>query len=189
MPEGKGTWPALWETAENNWPNLGEVDIVEGVNDVSPNAVTLHTSSGCTMPQSRTQTGTTKQTNCDANANGNAGCGVAVPGSNSYGPAFNANGGGYYVMERTASYIKVWFFTRSSAPSVVKSASQTIDTSTLGTASAYFPNTSCNIDSKFGPNNIIINLTLCGDWAGATFNSDTGISGTCAGVYDSLVSD
>lgn len=36
----------------------GEIDIVEGVNDQGPNAATLHTGSGCTMPTSgRTETG------------------------------------------------------------------------------------------------------------------------------------
>ncbi len=34
MPQGCATWPAAWETSENNWPNLGEVDIV-GTNLVS----------------------------------------------------------------------------------------------------------------------------------------------------------
>lgn len=41
MPEGCGTWPAIWETDESDWPNGGEVDIVEGVNNVSPNQSTL----------------------------------------------------------------------------------------------------------------------------------------------------
>lgn len=35
----------------------GEVDILEGVNDQGPNAVTLHTTAGCTMPQTQEQTG------------------------------------------------------------------------------------------------------------------------------------
>ncbi len=32
-----------------------------------------------------------------------------------------------------------------------------------GTPFAFFPSTSCDIDSHFGPHNIIINLTLCKD--------------------------
>jgi hypothetical protein len=57
MPQGCGTWPATWEVEENNWPLGGEVDIVEGVNDVGPNSATLHTSPGCTMPGNRAMLG------------------------------------------------------------------------------------------------------------------------------------
>ncbi|KAH8822653.1 laminarinase [Flagelloscypha sp. PMI_526] len=163
MPQGCGTWPAVWETDEANWPNKGEIDILEGVNDVSPNQATLHTTSGCTMPASRTETGTPQQNDCNWAVNSNAGCGVRLTGeSNTYGPGFNNNGGGFYAVERTNSFIK----------------GSSVNTDNWGTPSAYFPNTSCNFPSFFGPNNIIINLTLCGDWAGATFNGD-GCSGTC----------
>jgi hypothetical protein len=34
MPKGCGTWPAIWEVGDN-WPNNGEVDIVEGACCVS----------------------------------------------------------------------------------------------------------------------------------------------------------
>jgi hypothetical protein len=57
MPQGCATWPAAWETDEADWPNSGEVDIIEGVNDVEPNQSTLHTSAGCTMPGSTAQLG------------------------------------------------------------------------------------------------------------------------------------
>jgi hypothetical protein len=74
MPEGCGTWPAIWEVKEDGWPAGGEVDIVEGVNNVGPNrcgvmlrtrlcsdsqtdSMTLHTNPGCTMPDNRNQLG------------------------------------------------------------------------------------------------------------------------------------
>ncbi|KAI0790474.1 laminarinase [Abortiporus biennis] len=179
MPQGCGTWPAVWEVGAD-WPNQGEVDILEGVNDVSPNQATLHTSSGCTMPASRSQTGTSTGNNCDTAATNNAGCGVQATASNSYGPAFNSAGGGWYAVERTDTFIKVWFWSRNAGnvPSDVKNGATSVNTDNWGTPFAYFPNTSCNIDSHFGPHNIIINLTFCGDWAGAVFGSD-GCSGSC----------
>ncbi|QRV90795.1 glycoside hydrolase family 16 protein [Ceratobasidium sp. AG-Ba] len=181
MPEGCGTWPAYWNVGDN-WPANGEVDIIEGVNNQSPNAATLHTTSGCTQPTTRDQTGTTTGTDCNWQVNGNAGCGVKAPTTNSYGPSFNANGGGWYVMERTTTYIKVWFWPRNSAtvPAVVKSGASSIDTSTFGTPFASFVNSSCDIASHFGPENIVINLTFCGDWAGnADVYRGSGCPSTC----------
>ena len=62
--------------------------------------------------------------------NGNAGCGVRSTASNSYGPAFNSAGGGWYAMERTDSFIKVWFWSRNDAsvPADVKNGATSIDT-------------------------------------------------------------
>jgi len=179
MPQGCATWPAAWETDEADWPNEGEIDIVEGVNDKAPNQSTLHTDAGCTMPSSTDQAGTTVSTDCNAADNGNQGCGVQTPESNNYGPAFNANGGGWYAMERTSDFVNVWFWPRNgNPPSDMNSGSSTIDTDNWGTPAANFPNTDCNLDEHLGNHNIIINLTLCGDWAGAVFNQD-GCSGDC----------
>ncbi|TFK50267.1 endo-1,3(4)-beta-glucanase-like protein [Heliocybe sulcata] len=193
MPQGCATWPAAWETG-SNWPYDGEVDIVEGVNDVSPNQMTLHTAPGCTMPAgNRTETGIIETTDCDAYDNSNAGCGVAAPTANSYGPAFNADGGGWYAMERTNSSIKVWFWARNdrSVPVDVSLpiASPLVDTNLWGTPTAYFPNnTDCDLASHFNENKIIINLTLCGDWAGNVFNLD-GCPGDCVSYVDENPAD
>ncbi|KAL5510983.1 hypothetical protein ACEPAG_3702 [Sanghuangporus baumii] len=169
MPRGCGTWPAVWEVGDN-WPYGGEVDIVEGVNDVSPNQATLHTGPGCTM-SGQVQTGTTVGTDCDSFDNNNSGCGVKVNKANSYGPPFDSNGGGWYAMERTSSHINVYFWPRNdgSVPSDVRNGASTVNTGNWGTPVANFPSSNnCNINSAFGPNNIIINLTFCGDWAGAS---------------------
>ncbi|KAG8934493.1 hypothetical protein FRC02_009840 [Tulasnella sp. 418] len=173
MPVGCSTWPAFWTTGAN-WPNNGEVDIIEGVNDQSPNHSTLHTTDGCTMNAANmVQTGALQTTNCFWQVNGNAGCGVANNKPNSYGPGFNNIGGGWYAMERTSTKINVWFWGRNEAnvPADVKNGASTVNTSNWGTPYANFVNNNCPINSKFGPNNIIINLTLCGDWAGNVYPS------------------
>ncbi|KAL0957894.1 hypothetical protein HGRIS_000075 [Hohenbuehelia grisea] len=171
MPQGCGTWPAVWETKGSNWPNGGEVDILEGANDRSPNQVTLHTSPGCTMPAQRSMTGTAVKNDCNALISNNEGCGVHVRGTNSYGPEFNRNGGGWYAIERRSDFIKVWFWARNdgSVPSAVRNGSGNVNTDSWGSPAAFFPNWQCDLNSKFQENNIIINLTLCGDWAGSTF--------------------
>nr|AHI42991.1 endo 1,3-beta glucanase [Phanerodontia chrysosporium] len=179
MPQGCGTWPAFWETDGSDWPNGGEVDIIEGVNDQSPNAMTLHTGANCNMPASRAETGTPTGLNCDVNTDGNTGCGVQAPTANSYGPALNAIGGGWYAMERTNNFIKVWFFPRNgNTPSDLKNGASSINTDNWGTPTALFPNTNCDIGSHFDQNNIIINLTFCGDWAGAVYGN-SGCPSTC----------
>ncbi|KAF5313916.1 hypothetical protein D9619_013047 [Psilocybe cf. subviscida] len=181
MPQGCGTWPAIWETQGANWPEGGEVDIVEGVNDVGPNAATLHTTEGCTMPATRRMTGTAGQNDCNWLTNFNTGCTVKMDSSLSYGPSFNENGGGWYAMERTPEYISVWFWPRNSITVPIEVRTNTIfpvSTKNWGIPVAFFPNTSCDITKFFGPNNIIINLTFCGDWAGNVY-SQTSCPSTC----------
>ncbi|KAF8125504.1 2 beta-glucan [Boletus edulis] len=179
MPEGCGTWPAVWEVGAN-WPNEGEIDIVEGVNNKVPNQSTLHTSANCATPLSRLMTGTSVGNDCDVYTSGNAGCGVHLADGNSFGPNFNNVGGGWYAIERSSTYISIWFWERGSAsiPSQVKYPGGTVDTSTWGTPAALFPSTNCDFSSHLGPMNIIINLTFCGDWAGAVYSSD-GCPSTC----------
>ena len=114
------------------------------------------------------------------NTSGNTGCGVVAPSANSYGPSFNAAGGGFYAMERTNSFIKVWFWSRNAnVPSDVRNGGSTVNTDAWvcylslshgihssktnrqGTPTAFFPNTNCDLASHFGPNEIVINLTFC----------------------------
>ncbi|KAG5652388.1 hypothetical protein H0H81_005184 [Sphagnurus paluster] len=167
------TWPAIWETNEAAWPNGGETDIMEGANDKGSNAATLHTSAGCVMPANRVQTGTNTQLQCDVGLNFNAGCGVQFKQAESFGPAFNRAGGGWYAMERTPTFIKVWFWSRNdrSLPADLRNPGPGVNTDSWGTPAAFFPNTSCDLNRFFNQHNIIINLTLCGDWAGNTYPS------------------
>ncbi|EJD04695.1 glycoside hydrolase family 16 protein [Fomitiporia mediterranea MF3/22] len=186
MPRGCGTWPAVWEVG-NNWPYGGEVDIVEGVNDVSPNQATLHTGPGMSSTSCLSGTRATAGTDCNSFDNSNAGCGVKVNKANSYGPPFDSNGGGWYAMERTSSHINVYFWPRNdgSVPSDVRNGASTINTGNWGTPVANFPSSNgCNINSAFAPNNIIINLTFCGDWAGASsVYAASGCPSTCVADY------
>jgi hypothetical protein len=137
-----------------NWPNAGEIDIIEGVNQNSNNAMTLHTSSGCTINNSGF-TGSLSTSNCDVNAAGqssNAGCGIQSRSSASYGTGFNNNGGGVYATEWTSSAISVWFFPRSAIPSDISSGNP--NPSGWGTPSAFFQG-NCNIDSHFQNQQIV----------------------------------
>ena len=119
--------------------------------------------------------------------NYNAGRGARFTEDNSYGPAFNSAGGGWYAIERTDEGIKIWFWSarNGNPPRDVYRGLPVVDTSDWvsrcggrvktvcgllmfmfcdwqGTPSAYYPNTQCDLREKFGRHNIIINLTLCG---------------------------
>ena len=66
-------------------------------------------------------------------------------------------------MERTTNYINLWFWARNDAtvPASVSSGAGSVDTRTFGEPYANFVNNSCNMNTYFGPEAIIINLTLC----------------------------
>ncbi|PIL26823.1 hypothetical protein GSI_11084 [Ganoderma sinense ZZ0214-1] len=161
--------------------DLREIDIIEGANDKSPNLSTLHTGSGCTMPAKRNQTGTSTGTNCDSNATNNQSCGVHAKQKDSFGPQFNKAGGGWYAMERTDQHIKVWYWLRTDpkVPTDVRTGAATVNTNAWGEPVGFWPGgKNCDLAKHLDPHNLIINLTLCGSWAGNTFNAD-GCPGNC----------
>lgn len=93
-PYGCATWPALWLTDPSNWPDHGEIDVMESNNKgTHGNDMTLHTSSGCKMNAKRKETGTAQYSNCLNTANDNAGCSVKGE-TGTFGETFNNNGGG-----------------------------------------------------------------------------------------------
>jgi hypothetical protein len=114
MPSGCGTWPAFW-TVGPDWPINGEIDIVEGVNDYSNNQATIHSNVGCSLPPNVATLDISGSivsgTNCAAVQTGNEGCGVRANQTNSFGAAFNNNGGGVFA----SPFLFFWpFFTLDS---------------------------------------------------------------------------
>lgn len=181
MPYGCGTWPSIWLTDPSNWPDHGEIDVLETVNKADTgNQMTLHTSAGCTMKGvKRMETGVVLGESCVNSTDENAGC--AVKGaSNTAGSGFSTNGGGVYAMELRSDGIRTWFWPRSGIPQDVQAA-QSPDPSSWGTALADFPNTGCDIGSHFKNLSIVVDIDLCGSWAGnpTVYNQQSGCSGSC----------
>jgi hypothetical protein len=176
MPTGCATWPAWW-TVGPNWPNMGEIDIIEGVNKVTTDQSTLHTNAGCVM-NNENSTSFTGHWASSKNCQGNTGCGI-IGGSNSYGAPFNSAGGGAYVMEWNGQFIRMFFFPRGRFPSDLTSANP--DTSKWGLPYAnFFTDGECPA-SHFKSHQMVINLTFCGDWAGQVFNAQCpGLGNNCA---------
>jgi len=189
MPFGCGTWPAYW-TVGPNWPNSGEVDIIEGVNQATSDLTTLHTSNGCDMSHEDTSQMTGKWAtgsqgnpadNCYNNAPdqySNQGCSIYPSQSNTYGTGFNnARGGVFAHLWDPAVGIKVWFWTRSAIPSDVTSGNP--NPAGWGKPYAYFTFGQYCPSSHFVNNNIVFDLTFCGDWAGNNFGTDCPGKGAC----------
>ncbi|CAE6438018.1 unnamed protein product [Rhizoctonia solani] len=183
MPEGCGTWPAYWMTQVENWPVNGEVDILEGVHDQPPNHSALHTVDGCLVAPTRTMTGSVVATNCSWLHNYNQGCPVQWDRQDSYRPPLNKMGAGWFVTERTEKRISIWFWGRhdSNVPPAVKNGLPTISTKDFGIPVATWDSSDeCKFEKIMGLQNIIINLTFCGDWAGQDpIFKAAGCPGTC----------
>ncbi|KAI4227820.1 MAG: hypothetical protein L6R36_002114 [Xanthoria steineri] len=174
MPGGAcGVWPAFWMTGPN-WPNSGEIDIIEGVNHQAQNQITMHTGPGCTLAGS----------SCE----GGLGCSTKPERSNNYGTGLNNAGGGVYAMEWTSAAINIWFFPRTGIPRDISSANPNPIPAAWGPATASFPGgDNCNIDRHFKNNNIVFDTSFCGDWAGAVWAQDATCSARAAGSCQEYV--
>ncbi|CAJ2507885.1 Uu.00g090710.m01.CDS01 [Anthostomella pinea] len=176
-PYGCGTWPALWLSDQNNWPTNGEIDIMEAVNNATDgNQMTLHTTDSCSMGGiKRKMSGSSISNNCYNATDDNAGCGVSGK-TDSYGVTYNEDQGGIMAVEWRDAGIRMWEFGRSQIPSDI--TNQSPDPSTWGTATADFPNTDCDISSHFTNQSIIVNIDLCGQWAGNVY-AESGCPSNC----------
>jgi hypothetical protein len=154
-----------------NWPNQGEIDIIEGVNDATSNQMTLHTATGCT-PVANNQAGSTVGDADCGEGGGYTGCGVTVDDTNSYGDGFNTAGGGVYAMEWTDAGISVWYWTSGSAPDMTNPIP-----STWGTPAASW-GSGCDYNTNFVDLQFVFDNTFCGDWAGEVWSGSSCASST-----------
>lgn len=175
-PTGPGVWPAVWllgNVTGVDWPNSGEMDIMEWVNDRTYNAMTLHTAPGCSVDSTpEDYQGQMLTSDCNAQT-GEQGCSISAPATAecgdqhlaTAGPAFNAQGGGVYVQEWTASGVTTWLFARDRLPQDL--ADEKPNPSSWTTKPlAKFSGSGCNFTRDFQQQQLIINICLCGDWAG-----------------------
>ena len=204
IPEGLGTWPAFWLTGlvpeGSAWACYGEIDIIEGVNSTdsgsSYNKMSLHTntpSNGKVCDQ--TGVNGIDYTNCDAGdgnsgsacgcsgkeACPNLGCGIMSKKDNTFGYGFNQNGGGVYACELTSSgKITIWFFENKEIPSDITSNSPNPDNWSKDNIEVAFN----ECPGQFQQLQIILNTTLCGQWAGAVYPGGTTACETYARTQD-----
>ncbi|CAA7268897.1 unnamed protein product [Cyclocybe aegerita] len=180
-PYGCAIWPAFWSTGFN-WPAEGEIDILEGVHDNEHNQITWHTTQGCLYDENATFTGTIPEhngvlsTDCWNQANQGTGCDVIEWSRASYGPFFEAQGGGVLAMKWDENDISVWSFFRAAIPKDITAG--TPNPSEWGLPSARLMSTMCDIPKHFARHTVVFDITLCGAWAGASY-ATSGCPGTC----------
>lgn len=181
VPTGCGTWPAFWSSGPN-WPDAGEIDILEGCHDDVNDQTTLHTNDGCDMSGvnataftgswGKTTDGSANATNCyikAPNQYDNTGCGIVDNSAQSFGAPFNANKGGNVAAVWDNEGVRVFRWPRGTAPADVSNRT-TPQPSSWGVPVARFDfGASCD-STHFHDHQIIFDNTLCGDWAGNTFN-------------------
>ncbi len=206
VPEGNSVWPSFWLSDVSTWPCEGEIDILEYVNsygpDSSTNHSTLHTDRKCNQygvpgisRDGVCGAGTKSDKNsvctpCKGkNINDCAyeGCGVLVDeirnsdfihkGTAGYG--FNKTGGVYICEWILDGIIKIWFFPRQYVDKYIPKNSTSIDTRMFPKPYVMF--NPC--PGSFKNLKIIVNTTLCGDWAGPWFDKG-GAAGCNAFVAD-----
>lgn len=172
MPPAQcGVWPAFWAYGPD-WPNSGEVDMIEGVNTSPRNLISAHTNDGCMLGNAaQMASGAVQSIDCSESA-GSVGCGYAPPPSDetSYGESFNTAGGGIYAMQWDGDYIKVWHFDRRSIPRDIIAGKP--EPGRWGRPEAVFGGPSCDVDSNFRDLSLVINIDFCGDWGNAVWEPD-----------------
>lgn len=168
VPSGCSVWGAAWSQAAV-WPQGGEIDTWEAVNQMEYNQMALHTTSGCEAQNSSSSVEYSAQlqyANCDKDANSNSGCNALDTQKTSAGQALASAGGGVWATEYASTGIKIWHFERSGVPNDISSNASSIDPTAWGTPTFFVPDSSCNIEQHFAAQHLVIDITLCGDWAG-----------------------
>lgn len=190
MPVGCATWPALWTCNGVDWPVNGEIDVMEGVGytSVGKNSNLMSVHLGQDAPLSTrdgTYTGTLNSNNCQTSYGmGNTGCSFRDSNDNgpSWGVDFNENNGGIWALQFGSDQgIKVWFWGRHSGkiPSELShrlDSPSTLHPSTWGKPMANFQ--SDVINRRVLGQQIIMDITLAGDWAG-----NVAMDGDCGSNY------
>ncbi|WZH49911.1 concanavalin A-like lectin/glucanase domain-containing protein [Fusarium acuminatum] len=161
-----GVWPSFWSYNFDEDP-VGEIDIIEGINDQSQNVVSLHTCGACKFTKigglderSNCNNGGTESEQCEDGTNFD-GCG-STHAEGSYGSAFNKGKGGVYATYLESDALKIYWFPRQKIPADIKAGKP--DPSKWGKpASQFISGSSCKIDKYFKGQTIIINTAFCGD--------------------------
>jgi hypothetical protein len=190
VPYGPGIWPAFWSNGLGRWPDSGEVDILEYAND-HRNKVSLHTGSvnRCKLdPREvnkcrRMPDANNMSYNCQTLYRPEdplLGCGPNHASGHRTGRSWSKTPG-VVAVEWVNEFVKVFFFPEQEIPadlSIGKPQPNTWDKYII----SFFPFASSEARSPgscpkdpLQPQKLLLNIELCGDWAGHTFRAYKGM--------------
>ncbi|KAK0491650.1 glycoside hydrolase family 16 protein [Armillaria novae-zelandiae] len=185
MPYGCSVWPAFWTLGgtDSEWPMYGEIDIIEGVNLDTSNQMAIHHSDpSCVQSANPGQSGETLSSDC-SNGAGSVGCRVAETKSNSFGESFAQNGGGAFALQFDVSGAYIWFWPIYPRPSPPPHRRHTWIPPIGEHHQHHFRLVDADLEKLFKPQKLILDITLCGNWAGSSSIFNTQCSGSCIQDY------
>jgi hypothetical protein len=189
LPHGCGAWPAYWTLGTTKpWPEAGEIDLVEATHNSPTSQVTIHTGPGCdwnSKPKPLVTTAVVQPgvpftgqivgETCVSSPGADTGCGVRTTGNNTFGEGFNRQAGGIIAHRMDVNGIAVWQFARDEIPKDIIAG--TPNPSGWPTPVALFTSEGCDIATHFQAHQMILDITLGGDFGKATF-ANSGCPGT-----------
>ncbi|GAA5955204.1 hypothetical protein JCM8115_001881 [Rhodotorula mucilaginosa] len=187
MPQVCGSWPAIWSTGPD-WPNGGEIDLVEYVSLQSKNGFSVHTGPGCwagsTGYSAEGMLAGANSLNCDAHATDSQGCGFRTTQNATCGVGANAKGAGVYALEWSSAGIKAWYFPRGQVPQDIKDKNP--NPWSWSTPDMYIAAEGCNPSTYFQPQTLVVNSNICGTWPEGVWHTDGDYSGQSSGSCAAL---
>jgi hypothetical protein len=187
VPFGPGVWPAFWSNGVGRWPNSGELNILEYANN-EPAKIVLHTGKNnhCKLDSEEVNRCVTlpdannMSLDCYTEYRPNdpfLGCAPTHPKAHRTGREW-ASSPGVIAAEWAEGFVKVFYIPEQELPGdllVDQPQPNTWDRWLV----AFFPFSasekrqpgSCPRD-PLSASKFILNIELCGDWAGHTFEPD-----------------
>mmetsp|Transcript_11575 Transcript_11575/g.30718 ORF Transcript_11575/g.30718 Transcript_11575/m.30718 type:complete len:428 (+) Transcript_11575:97-1380(+) len=170
LPQGCSVWPGFWAmNSDQVWPGGGELDILEYAN-MEGNKVSFHTShAGCyvdtrkvySMVRGGNENGPVDCQTDYFNARPKFGC---RPSQHSHTGEWWSGNPGLVGAEWTPTHVKVFHIPESQIPADIHAGEPKPDTWDRFIV-AYLPFTpGCR--SVAQPQELVLNIQLCGDWAG-----------------------
>lgn len=176
LPTGPGVWPGFWfMNSDVLWPQGGELDVLEYAND-EDSKVSFHTSSSrCTLDEVKMER--RMQGVANLSKAGSSSCETAyfankfgcLPAQRLHNGAWYAKRPGVIATEWSPEHIKVFHIPEQEIPEDLHSDAPKPETWDKW-LHAYLPfNSGCA--QVAGQQEIVIDIAMCGDWAGGAWES------------------